>query len=287
MHVEKAVQDFRENGFAIVENALSADQVSALVAALDELTGRDAERIHNVADILGRHDAFLDLVDLPGVLPVVRELLGDNIWVNHTHYNVNPPDSRTNSVDRKSGYGWHRDGGVINEDIPKPAPLLSIKVAFYLSDLSEPGRGQTYVIKGSHNSCENRPGNDELPEDAIPVCVSPGTALLFDRRMIHSIRSRNESDITRKAVFIQYAYRWLCAVDAMSVDGLADRCDPIRKQLLGLTPEYNVIDGAAGRSSRYHPKPHDIPLSGNKPPNPASRIVRSLKRRISRLAGVR
>ena len=287
MQVDKAVSDFRQNGFAVIENALTSDMLSGLSGALDELTGSTPGQIHNVADILGRHPAFLGLIDVPTVLPVIRELLGDNIWVNHSHYNVNPPDEQTNSVDHQNGYGWHRDGGAINQDIPKPAPLLSIKVAFYLSDLGEPGRGQTYVIKGSHNSTGPCPNNEELPADAIPVCVSPGSALLFDRRMIHSIRSRNVSDITRKAIFIQYAYRWLCAVDAMTVDSLADRCNPVRKQLLGLTPEYNMIDGAAGRSSRYHPKPQDLPLAGNKPPGPASRVVRSLKRRIARMAGSR
>ena len=287
MNIDKAVQEFRVNGFATIENAISGDQLANLSVAIDDLTASRPGQIHNVADILSRHDAFLDLVDVAPVLSVVRALLGDNIWVNHTHYNVNPPDESTNTVDRQNGYGWHRDGGVINEDIPKPAPLLSIKVAYYLSDLSEPGRGQTYVIRGSHQTGERCPANEVLPEQAFPVCVPSGSALLFDRRMIHSIRSRNESDITRKAIFVQYAYRWLCALDAMTVDGLEDRCDPIRKQLLGLTPEYNVIDGAAGRSSRYHPKPHDLPLAGNKPPNPASRVVRSLKRRIARIAGAR
>ena len=287
MQVQDAVQQFRDNGFLIIDGALDAGLVANLTTALDELTEPDSGRIYNVADILGKHESFVELVDRPRVLPVIRELLGDNIWVNHTHYNVNPPDARINGRKRSNGYGWHRDGGVINDDIPKPAPLFSIKVAFYLSDLSVPGRGQTYVIKGSHKSSENCPPNEVLPASAYPICVSPGSALLFDRRLVHSIRSSNESDITRKAIFIQYAYRWICAVDAMTVGGLADRCDPVRKQLLGLMPEYNVIDGAAGRSSRYYPTLNDLPLSGNRPRDAASRVVRSLKRRIGRLAGVR
>ena len=104
--------------------------------------------------------------------------------------------------------------------------------------------------------------------------------------MIHSIRSDNTSDITRKVVFIQYAYRWMCPVDAMTVEHLRDQCDPIRLQLLGLSPNYNVIDGAAGRSARYHPRPQDVPLAGHLPSTP-QKVIRSIKRRIGKLTGMR
>lgn len=281
MTVEDAIENFRNDGFAIIEDALSTDQVAALTRALDELTGDEQNRIHNVADIFGRRAEFLDLIDLPAVLPVVQTLLGNNIWVNHSHYNVNSPDEESRRRDRELGYGWHRDGGVINDDLQKPAPLLSIKVAFYLSDLSESGRGQTYVIRGSHKTSEQSPGNFELPDSAQPICVSAGSAMLFDRRMIHSIRSPNESDIVRKAIFIQYAYRWMCAVDAMSVAHLKVR-DPVRRQLLGMSTDHNVIDGAAGRSSRYYPTKKDIPLAGEQTPM-SRRVAGALKRRISRI----
>jgi len=282
MDLAKALEEFHEHGYTIIPNALSNEHAAAIITALEELTGDEPARIHNEADILGRRDEFLDLIDLPAVLPVVQNLLGDNIWVNHSHYNVNPPNCNENKRDRKTGYGWHRDGGVINQDLPKPAPLLSIKIGFYLSDLSEPGRGQTYVITGSHKSDIRPPPNDELPDTALPVCVAPGSALLFDRRMIHSIRSENLSDITRKVVFIQYAYRWMCAGDAMTVEHLRERCDPVRLQLLGLSPNYNVIDGAAGRSARYHPASNDIPLSGKKT-NLIKRLAGGIKRRIAKV----
>ena len=280
--IEQTVEAFERDGFAVIDDALPPEFLAALSRALEDLTRESPSRIHNVADILGKRDEFLDLVDLPTVLPVIQALLGNNIWVNHSHYNVNPPDDTDNQLDRKTGYGWHRDGGVINSDLPRTAPLLSIKVAFYLSDLSEPGRGQTYVIRGSHRTGEKRPGRFELPDAAFPVCVSPGSALLFDRRMLHSIRSPNTSSITRKAIFIQYAYRWMCPVDAMTVNHLHDRCDPVRRQLLGLMPDHHVIDGAAGRSSRYHPRAQDLPLAGGQAPV-SRRIAGALKRRIDRI----
>jgi ectoine hydroxylase-related dioxygenase (phytanoyl-CoA dioxygenase family) len=138
------------------------------------------------------------------------------------------------------------------------------------------------VIKGSHKSVEKPPQDSDLPSSAHPVCVSPGSALLFDRRMIHSIRSPNQSDLTRKAIFIQYAYRWMCPADAMTVEHLQGRCDAVRSQLLGLMPEHNVIDGAARRSSRYHPTRRDIPLAGKQAPI-TRRVAGAVRRKLARL----
>jgi hypothetical protein len=104
--------------------------------------------------------------------------------------------------------------------------------------------------------------------------------------MIHSIRSANTSDITRKVVFLQYAYRWMCPVDAMTVEHLRDRCDPVRRQLLGLSQNFNVIDGAQGRSARYHPRVQDLPLAGGRS-GTVQPLINSIRRRLSRLLGLR
>lgn len=256
-------QQFEDLGYLAVPNALSSQQVSRLIAVMDELTRDEPGKIHNVADILGMNDEFLKLVDLPTVLPKVQKLLGENIWLNHSHFNINPPSAEKEIASIPNGYGWHRDGGTINVDVPPPAPLLSIKIGFYLTDLSEVGRGQTYLIKGSHRSGEKCPGPQEMPPSAFPLSVKPGTAVLYDRRSIHSIRSPNLSNITRRVIFIQYAFRWLCPVDAMTVEHLRDRCNSVQLQLLGLSSTYQTVDGARGRSGRYYPSTQDVHL-GNK-----------------------
>ena len=259
MQITAEEKDQFENlGYLAVPNALSPEKVSRLIAVMDELTCDRPEQIHNVADVLGRSDEFLDLIDLPTVFPKVQKLLGENIWVNHSHFNINPPSAEKELASIPNGYGWHRDGGSINVDVPPPAPLLSIKVGFYLTDLSEVGRGQTYLIQGSHRTGEKPPGPHEMPPSAYPLCVKPGTAMLYDRRTIHSIRSPNLSNITRRVIFIQYAFRWLCPVDAMTVEHVRDRCNAVRLQLLGISSTYQSIDGAAGRSGRYYPSTQDV-----------------------------
>ena len=70
--------------------------------------------------------------------------------------------------------------------------------------------------------------------------------MIFDRRLWH-MRSRNLSDVTRRALFTAYTYRWVRARDALHVRAeLLDAVTPVRQQLLG-----------AGRSVTGHWMPED------------------------------
>ena len=137
-------------------------------------------------------------------------------------------------------------------------------MGYFLTDVSEPGRGNFYIRPGSHIKSDmsvslaeiardpREATADDVPDDAMPVCVEPGTAVLFDRRLWHS-RSPNHSQMTRKALFYGYGYRWIRPKDEMSVEPLYERCDPIRRQLLG---------AATRNNGRYVPSEDDVPLRG-------------------------
>lgn len=276
-------EEFESRGFIEIPGALSDEQIGRLTSAIDALTSRNRRVAHNVADIFGKHDAFIELLDLPTVLPVVTELLGCNIWVNHSHFNYTPADADDDINAYPNGYGWHRDGGAIHDDLPWPPPLLSVKIGFYLTDLSEPGRGETYFVRDSHVTGEKTPGPQELPETAFPMLVSPGSAVLFDRRLIHSIRSANRSNLDRRVVFTQYAYRWMAAVDDMHVRRLRRKCNPVQQQLLGLTTTTHTLDGAAGRSGRYYPSDGELPLSGSRSESLTRRAGARIRRIVRRI----
>ncbi len=271
--------EFEKQGFVAIPAALSQQQVADLKSAIDKLTAYSPDKIHNVADIFGKHDAFLQLLDLPTILPAVTELMGTNIWVNHSHFNANPASREKDVSSFDNGYGWHRDGGAIHQDLPWPPPLLALKVGYYLTDLTAPGSGQTYFIGNSHKTGERTPDRYDLPDSAFPLMVKPGTAILFDRRLIHSIRSANYSGTKRYAIFVQYAYRWMAANDSMSVSHLRRKLNPVQQQLLGLTTSITSVDGARGRSGRYYPSKAELPLANPeafKPWHP----LRSMVRRI-------
>jgi len=247
---------FDETGLLVVEDALCAEQVKALTAAADQLyaekvaAGHDRTKALFYPDFI-RHDAqFLELVDYGKILPKVWGILGWNIYLYHAHLIVTPPTGRPK--DDKT-FGWHQDSGHVNQDIEtSPRPRLSLKVAYFLSDTSEPDRGNFYVVPRSQLSDKMTmpEGGKGQPAEARPVLVKPGTAVFFDRRLWHAA-SPNWSDITRKVLFYGYGYRWLRTKDDMTVQSLWEKCDPIRKQMLGWGTNCNGF---------YTPTDADVPL---------------------------
>lgn len=247
-------------GYLVVPDALSPEVLARVRGAVDRIVAdnpRPGQLSTNIADILGRDDAFLDLIDCPRVFPKIWGILGWNIWVQHSHLVVTPPLREPASA--TFGYGWHRDGGAINRDVTLNAPLL-VKVGFYLSDVAPDG-GPTLMLEDADPNAAIPPATAR-PPNVRALAVKAGTAVLFSNRSIHSLRSPNTSEATRSAVFIQYGYRWIQSLDRSTVDHLADRVDPVRKQLLGLTTTFTTATykGSEGRSGRFVPGPEDVPL---------------------------
>jgi ectoine hydroxylase len=247
---------FAEKGYLIVENALSKEQLDMLTEATDRIynrqisCGHDSKTSFFHPNFIPDNELFLNLVDYEKILPKVWGILGWNIYLYHAHMIVTPPSGQEKN---DKTFGWHQDSARVNVEMEShPRPRLSIKVAYFLSDVSEPDRGNFWVIPGSHLSDTiERPKNGVgQPEGAIPVTVKPGTAVFFDRRLWHAA-SPNWSDITRKVLFYGYSYRWLRTKDDMTVEHLFEKSDPIRRQMLG--------DGV-NCNGYYNPTDDDVPL---------------------------
>ena len=249
---------FERDGFIVVDDALSAAELADCARVVDDLSRKEreakslapAERV-DMRDIVGRHPLLLELVDWPTTTPKVWGVLGWNIAIYHTLYMEAPPEVPAGSP--LGQLGWHRDTGVMNRDIEtNPQPMMSVKVAFFISDCSEPGRANFWAVPGSHlHGPVMRPDDGTQPEGAVPIMVRAGAALLFDRRLWHA-SSPNSSQITRKVLFYGYGYRWLRPRDDQTVEHLFAQADPIRRQLLGHAPTGNY-----GYSS---PTEKDVPL---------------------------
>ncbi|TDF92573.1 phytanoyl-CoA dioxygenase family protein [Paenibacillus piri] len=253
---EEERKAFDETGYLIMENVLSPEHVAALTAEVDRIFGEHVKAGHDPSkamfhpNFIPDHELFLDLVDYEKVLPKVWGILGWNIYLYHAHMIVTPPSGQQPS---DKTFGWHQDSGRMNVEMEtEPRPRMSLKVAYFLSDLAEPGRGNFWIVPNSHlNNTMQRPeGGFGQLEGAIPVCVKPGTVVFFDRRLWHAA-SPNWSELTCKVLFYGYGYRWIRTKDDMTVQSLWSKSDPIRRQLLGAGTNCNGY---------YTPTDEDVPL---------------------------
>ena len=252
-------RQFDERGCFVVPNALPPALVARLVNAVDRLDaeyrplrGLRPTQPLNHLDCIGYDDAFLELLEWPKTIARVIDILGWHIQLYHSHLIVTPPLPPDHEPTSPRLH-WHQDSGRLNLDLEtRPRPRVSLKVGFFLTDASEPDRGNFHIVPGSHlrNTLEFPEDGAEHP-DATPVCVSAGDAVFFDRRLWHAA-GRNRSDVTRKVIFFGYSYRWLRPRDDMTVDRYLADADPIRGQLLGASPT-----GGFGYTS---PSDEDVPL---------------------------
>jgi ectoine hydroxylase len=240
------------DGLVLLEDALEAEQIARLTTAVDRVWRErgDGSALH-LLGFVGLDQSFVELVDHPAALPLVCEVLGCNVFVYHCHLDVHPPLERSPAP----AWRWHQDGGRQNVELAAPRPQLSLKVAYFLTDVDEPDQGAMWVIRGSHRRDRlERPGNGSVrPPGAEPLLVRAGTLVVFDRRLWHA-RGDNISQRTRKALFYAYTHRWIRPRDELAgVDEeLLARQDPVRRQLLG---------ASTGPHGYWIPTDDDVPLA--------------------------
>jgi ectoine hydroxylase len=262
---------FERDGYIVLPGVLSHGELIRYTAAIDHVYAR-ATRLGEIArdGSLHRLSAVAACPDLAGLMthpsafPLVWQTLGWNVHVYHSHLDVHP----TVPAAKPFRFEWHQDGGRQNREVETdPRPRLSVKLAFWLSDVSEPGRGNFKVVPGSHltNRIDGPPRRDVEwpdPEGAIEVCAKAGDAVFFDRRIWHA-RSDNHSAITRKAVFFGYTYRWITRRDeAPAVPAVLAGLTPVQRQLLGVLGGRST-DAVDGGDHAWGHFPDEVPLYGH------------------------
>ena len=250
---------FEQNGLLVVEDALSSQMVEDLTAVVDRCDaqyrteqGLDPYHWVNLHDCIGKDDLFLELVDWPTTFPKVWGILGSHIQIYHTQMSVKPP-SKPGEPPVKKRLGWHQDNSPMLRDMATDVrPRLSLKVAYFLTDTTELGRSNFYVVPGSHvlNALEYPTEDSLTPKGAMGMLVKAGSAVIFDQRLWHA-GSQNFSNITRKVLFYGYSFRWLRTKSEMNLSHMMEACDPIRQQLLG---------ASSSASGYFQPHDEDIPL---------------------------
>ncbi len=248
------------NGYLVIENVLEPDVVAEIDAAIDELHEREADagRLEadgrlNIRNCITEHDAFFQLLDWHKTAPLAWGILNWNIQMITSHLLVLPSkDQPPPKV--KERIGLHRDGGTSPSEMQEPHPRILLKIAYAISDQSDPASGATVLLPGS-NRLTGTPAIDTETggaRGAISMNVKAGDAFIFEQRTWHG-PGHNWSGKPRKTIFMGYAYRWVKPMDYVAMpDELIAKCTtPLQKQLLGVVSD---------PLSYYLPKDEDVPL---------------------------
>ena len=250
---------FDQYGYLVIENALPPGVVTELNDAVDELyeRHRQAGKLGKKGDLNLRncivaHDAFLQLLDWPSTVPLAWGALNWNIQMITSHLIVLPSGPEP-TEEAKRGHGMHRDGGTSFVEMQEPHPRILLKIAYVLSDQTDPASGATALVPGSNRITGEPPRDPSTgwPYGAIQMTLPAGSAFMFEQRTFHSIRD-NWCGRDRRTIFMGYAYRWVKPMDYIQMPkSLVDRCTPLQKQLVG-----EVSDAL----SYYLPEDQDVPL---------------------------
>lgn len=248
-------RQFDQEGYLIIRNALSPETVERLIAAGDRLMDSDLtdSRQTNSAtydsfrNCIALDDTFLELLMHPSTVPLVVQLFGPHIHLCTSHLIYKAPNPAGTPRDFRQP-GWHRDVAHTPFDLGHAnIPRMEMKIAYYLTDTSEPCTGVTMFAPRSNHLKEaiHIPDDSKDPSGAVEPSLKAGDAVFFENRTYHA-GAANLSDRTTKAIMMGYAFNWMRPMDYLvQSEELVEKVDDIGKQLLGglKGPEGRFVPG--------------------------------------------
>lgn len=197
---QRHLTEMDENGFTVVENALTPSQVEELKAALIQVEAAGAPSLHGTAfeglatvriyNLLAHHPAFQQIPVNDKILPLMEQIMDAELQLSSLSAICPCPGETAQPI--------HADDQLI--PLPKPHPALSCNSMFALTDFTEEN-GATRIIPGSHK-WDHSPGYGE-EFDSIAAEMKAGSVLLFHGSVWHG-GGANRTDQRRLGIACYY-----------------------------------------------------------------------------------
>lgn len=241
------------DGYALMENALSAEQLASVQAAYESVLAQHAatpgqNRIE-IPRILELDSRFEVLMDNAPVFNVARDVLGYDIEL-----------ASGGELDHKlpktgAHIGWHNDF-VWMRNIPYPRQNFWVRATYFISDVTAE-MGPFTLLPGSHRATQGCPDAwDEAGRPAelpgmLRITGRAGSCLLNNTEIWHT-NTPNESDAPRPLIFVLYKHAWMKQWQdgyEMSPAFAARQTDPVRQQLCGAVAWHNGAEHFPARAN--------------------------------------
>jgi ectoine hydroxylase-related dioxygenase (phytanoyl-CoA dioxygenase family) len=202
--MQEAVDQFVEDGYAVIARPLIVEDVAALNGAIDRdlrdhgdlWMGRGEQGRMQSADIALRSIAFDSVVQHPHFLPLVRELMDDRCCIEEVSAMIREPFTGTAEPP-----SWHRDFAAAPEN---PLQMRMLSVVIYLSDVTACDHSFS-LVPGTHSRLVEQAADAHAPEDEVDILGPAGTVLLFHTSCVHAGRLRSGSR-QRRTIHMYYGF---------------------------------------------------------------------------------
>jgi ectoine hydroxylase-related dioxygenase (phytanoyl-CoA dioxygenase family) len=224
MNLESVIAGFEEDGYALIPDLLSAEQLARLRAVTDDIAasanpsegdtavidfedpapgrGRPIQRIKKPH----RVDPFyMELASHPSILAIVERLIGPSIRLNHSKINMK-------SADGGAALEWHQDWAFA------PHTNMSTCVASVMIDDADENNGAMQVLAGSHRGplIEHHdedgyfvgviaPDAPEMDLGRVKMLSGPAGTVAFHHPLTIHGSGINRSGRQRRILFLEYA----------------------------------------------------------------------------------
>lgn len=231
---------FDTQGFVHLPGALGAEMTARVRHAFEtarernrmaeERQRRDGVRFVDLPRILDADPVFIDLVDLPALLPLLRATVGEDIALSETSARLFFPGPSFTSP-------FHSDVARVLGIEHAQTPNLLVKLHFFFEDLA-PEQGCLSFIPGSHRlpPLHVDPHRPTLARSSAVTRVVPraGDAVLFNTHVLHMAED-NRTQRVRTSLIYTYGHFWMKSFPSASPADVSQFADsPQRQQLFGV-----------------------------------------------------
>ncbi len=219
--LDRAEHDLATDGICAVADALGSELLTDVRTALRTAADHDRrgdrhgddfpldtdEHNQRVWNLLSRSPVFVDLVEHPVALGLLRSLLGWPMLLGNISGNITGPGGAAGLL--------HADQIFVPE--PWPGAPQGANATWCVDEFTA-DNGATRFVPGSHRlNRMPRPGDEER---AVPLEAPAGTLVVFDSRLWHQTGANTTGDRHRAAIFAWYTrpiYRtqenWFLSLD--------------------------------------------------------------------------
>ncbi len=260
--VSTALADIERQGFAVVSDVLSTDEIAGIKIRLTEVARferatsidqnpkwEDGPQNQRVFGLLNKGTEFIALAEHPIALALMGALLDPAFLLSSLTANITGPG------------GWpmylHYDQHYVPQPWP-PSPLVA-NVIWMLDDFTE-ANGATRFVPGSHRQDHSSWTLEHLASanlETTAICGRAGSMVCLEGRVLHQTGANRTANELRHGVIAYYCQPWIRQQENASLSIRPDvwpTLSPTMRGLVGLKM-YEGLGCVSGPTQRGFPYP--------------------------------